>query len=60
MSLIGLLVAVILIALVLWLVGQLPLDAKLLSIIRVIVIVLAIIWILEQLHFFAGPVWYYR
>lgn len=54
MSLVGLLVFVCVVAVVLYLVSLLPGDARLLNIVRVIVIVIALVYLLEALGVLAG------
>lgn len=44
--LISILITIIVIALILWLLQQLPLDPQLMMIARVVVVVFAIIWLL--------------
>lgn len=53
--LISLLVAVIVIGLAFWLVGMLPFDAKLMQIVRVILVVICVLYVLQMLfHPFGG------
>lgn len=52
--LIHILVVVIIAGVVLWIVGMLPLDAKLVQIARVVVLLLALLWILAWCGVFAG------
>jgi len=47
MTIIQLIVLLILIGLALWAAGQMPIDATILKIIRVVVIVVVILWLLE-------------
>lgn len=49
MSLIGLIVVLIVVGVLLWAAGQLPIDAAVLKIIRVVVIVAVVLWLLEAL-----------
>ncbi len=54
MPIVTVLVALILAALALWAVAQLPLDATIVNIIRVVVIVALVIWVLEALGLLSG------
>jgi len=47
MSLVGLLIALIVLGLLLWVVDQLPIDATIKRIIRVVIIVLIVIWLIQ-------------
>lgn len=49
MSLIGLLVVLIVVGLLLWAVGQIPMDATIKRIITVVVIVFVCLWLLQAL-----------
>ena len=59
MTLISLIVLLVIVGLILYLLGHLPIDAKILQIIRVIVIVVLILWLMEALFgyggFYIGP-----
>jgi hypothetical protein len=52
MSLVGLLIAVLVIAIVLYLISILPIDARIKQIATVLVVIVAIIWLLQV---FTGP-----
>lgn len=54
MSLIGLLVALIIGACILYLVDRLPFDGTIKRIIQVVVIVLMIVWLVDALGLFGG------
>lgn len=54
MSLISLLVALIIFGLILWAIGQLPLDPVIARILRVVAIVFLILWLLSLLGVFTG------
>lgn len=61
MSLIGLLVFVVFVMVVLWLVDLLPLpDARAKTIVRAVVVILALCYLLESVGLFTGPVFRYR
>ncbi len=47
MSIIQLIVVLALVGLALWAVGQFPMDATIMKIIRVVVIVIVVLWVLE-------------
>lgn len=47
MSVVSLLVVILVLALVLYLIGLIPLDATALNLLRIAVVVLAIIWLLR-------------
>lgn len=54
MSLITLVVTLAVVGLLLWAIGQIPMDATIAKIIRVVVIVVACLWLLQALGLFAG------
>ena len=49
MSLIGLVIVLVIAGLLLWAVGQIPMDATIAKIIRVVVIVVVVLWLLTAL-----------
>lgn len=53
-ALVGILITVLVIVLVLWLIGMLPIDGRAKQIARVIVILIGIIYLLKHLGIFAG------
>ena len=60
MSLIGLILFVLVVAVILWLCDQLPVDARAKQIIRFIVVIVALLYVVEALGFFAGPTFRFR
>ena len=54
MSLISILVVLILIGLVLWVVGQIPLDPWIQKVIRVVVVVFVVLWLLQAFNLLPG------
>lgn len=54
MSIVGLLVAVLVGALILYLVDRLPIDGPIKRIIQIVVIVLMILWLLDAFGLFSG------
>lgn len=60
MSLVGLIFFIVVIALILYLVQLLPLDARLMNIIRIVVILVAVVYLLEAIGLFSGPIFRYR
>ena len=58
---ISLLVTLVIIGLILWLVNNyIPMDAKIKSILNVVVVVMVIIWLLSAFGIFTGNRWYMR
>lgn len=53
-TLISLIIALVIVGLILWLIGQLPIDPKIKTIINVIVIVVVILWLLQALGVLGG------
>jgi hypothetical protein len=53
-ALISILIAVIVIGLLFWLCGQLPFDAKMKQVVQVVLVVICIIWVLQELVFHVG------
>jgi hypothetical protein len=54
MSLLSLVVALVVVGLLLWAVGQIPIDPTIAKIIRVLVVVVACLWLLQALGLFTG------
>jgi hypothetical protein len=54
MSLISILVALIIAGLILWVVGQIPLDPWIQKIIRVVVVVFVVLWLLQAFGLWSG------
>jgi hypothetical protein len=54
MTLLGLIVALIIVGLLLYLVSTLPIDATIKTIIRAVVIVAVVLWLLEALGIFGS------
>lgn len=58
MTLLSLLVILVVIGLVLYMLGTLPIDAKIMTVIRVIVVLVVCVWLLEAVGL-VGP-WHVR
>lgn len=56
MSIISIIVALILVGLALWVVGQIPMDPLVARILRVVVIVLLVLWLLQAFGLFSSGV----
>ena len=54
MSIINLIVALVLVGLALWVVGQIPMDPVIARILRVVVIVFLVIWLLKVFGLLSG------
>lgn len=56
MSIIGIIVALVLVGLALWVVGQIPMDPAIARILRVVVIVLLVLWLLQAFGLLSGNI----
>jgi hypothetical protein len=56
MSLISIIVALVLVGLALWVVGQIPMDATVARILRVVVIVALVLWLLQAFGLLGGHI----
>ncbi len=56
MSLISIIVALVLVGLALWVVGQIPMDRAVARIIRVVVIVCLVLWLLQAFGLLGGHI----
>lgn len=54
MSIISILVAILIVGVLLWAVGQIPMDATIANILRVVVVVLLIVWLLQVFGLLGG------
>jgi hypothetical protein len=54
MSIISILVALVLVGLALWVVGQIPMDATIRRILHVVVVVLLVLWLLKVFGLLSG------
>jgi hypothetical protein len=56
MSLISIIVALVLVGLALWVVGQIPMDPTVARILRVVVIVALVLWLLQAFGLLGGHI----
>jgi hypothetical protein len=56
MSLISILVAIVIVGLLLWVVGQIPMDPTVARILRVVVIVALVLWLLQAFGLLGGHI----
>ena len=54
MSLVSIVVVLIVVGVLLWLVGMIPMDATIQTIIRVVVIIAVVVWLLKALGLFGA------
>lgn len=54
MSLISIIVAIVIVGVLLWAVGQIPMDPTIARILRVVVVVALVLWLLRAFGLFSG------
>lgn len=55
MSLISIIVALVVVGLILWAVGQIPMDPTVRRILQVVVVVALVLWLLQAFGLLGGP-----
>ena len=54
MSIVGIIVAIVIVGLLLWAVGQIPMDPVIARVLRVVVIVCLVLWLLQAFGLLGG------